>query len=219
MAAQPQIISQPDQLGSTPLSNPKWERFCQAVASGESLTEAAKLVGFAEGGANNAGSRLRRLNPEVDNRISFLSKSTGSSAGLIQYYGKEWALMQAVHIQRRARKADDHQTNLACLQFIARVQGFFEPNRTSQGRFSSVVDNRSVNLFSLSAKNLQGVVAEHLASIPVAERQALLEAAPEIAEAAAGVPRDTIRETVECSEAEPEQPCDSATTQAERLVP
>ena len=60
---------------------------------------------------------------------------------------------------------------------------------------STMIDARTVNFFQVPTTQLRNALEAHLAEVPMAERAALLEAAPEIAEALNQAPAASVQDT------------------------
>jgi phage terminase small subunit len=92
------------------LTNPQHEAFAQHVASGLSLTEAAKRSGYSETAAHNSGSRVaqkplvaKRINELRTSRAGVPSVGFRSPAGRVSSLEDRWARMRRIIIER----ADD----------------------------------------------------------------------------------------------------------------
>ena len=195
MAASAQIVDQQRYTpGAMPLHNKQWEDFSHAVANGESLSEAARIANYAEGGAHNTGSRLPKQHPEIAARIAYLQAQKANDKFNARA-SKDWVVTQTLFVQRDARKKKDHQTNLACLQFLARLQGYLDGTGNGKRANSMMIDARTVNFFQVPTTQLRNALEAHLAEVPMAERAALLEAAPEIAEALNQAPAASVQDT------------------------
>lgn len=92
------------------LANPRLECFAQHAASGKSLTESAKLAGYAEGSAANMGSRIASRSV-VAQRIAELKQagdifratgSTGARTNLLRAAAIEdrWNRMRFIMFER-----------------------------------------------------------------------------------------------------------------------
>ena len=197
MAASAQIVEPPNAAafipGSMPLSNSQWELFAKAYAAGESATQSAIHAGFSELGAHNTGSRLLKNKPEVRTRVEFLKGATLRANP--DDVPKRWVVHQALMAQDEARLQKNVQANLACLQFIARLEGFIDTPGGNKSRLSTMIDARTVNFFQVPTTQLRNALEAHLAEVPMAERAALLEAAPEIAEALNQAPAPSVQDT------------------------
>jgi hypothetical protein len=144
------------------------ERFCQEVANGSSQTEAAKVAGFNEAQAHNIGCRLCKRD-DIAARIRELSQRVEAN----QIATKEWILGEALENYKMAREAEDLNTSLQCLRFIAQLRGFLV-NRTE-----SRSESFQVSLETADVAALKAVLRQSFAAVPAGEREALLLEAPE----------------------------------------
>ena len=200
MAASAQIVDQHEQspqqfiAGSLPLNNQQWEQFAHAIASGSTQSAAARVAGYAPKTAHNTGSRLLKYHPEIVSRIQFL-KDQNAKSPINHIATKDWVVTQAISAQQQASEEKNHPANVAYLQLISRLQGYVDGSGNGKRANSTTIDARTVNFFQVPTGQLRNALEAHLAEVPMAERAALLEAAPEIAEALNQAPAASVQDT------------------------
>lgn len=167
------------------LSNRQFEEFCHAIISGQSQTEAAKSVGYSEGIAHNTGSRLMKR-PDVRQRVEELRQSIDNNPNDLAT--KSYIVSQTIRIHRKCFQEKQYSVSVACMQLLARLQGYLVEKRESTSLKLSMVN--------MTPAELNRALREHVSGIPE-QAQAGLLTAPEVAQALDVTAQECAPETCE----------------------
>lgn len=156
------------------LADPQVENFCQFVASGESLTQAAISAEIAESKAPNWGSRKAKL-PDVASRILELKVAKQQEEHIqnnVQpfraFINEPFVCAELVKIERLAKKKGQFSVAHSCIRTLAELGGLLSKN---QGK--NIADR---------PESTTPELRQTMQQLPANERARLLAAAPELLE-------------------------------------
>jgi phage terminase small subunit len=139
------------------LANGQHEMYARARAAGFSQTESAKRANYAHSTCPNVGCRLeKRL--DVQQRIRELAVTI--SPGVLA--SKQWVVLELLENHRLARKEKNIMASKACLELVARLQGFLVERRES--------DSRQLRINVSTPAELRDVLRAQVDQLPSEER-------------------------------------------------
>jgi hypothetical protein len=148
------------------LSNTQHESYARNRAAGFNRTQAAIRSEYNTVAPHNAGSRIEKR-PEIQARIQELKeKSDGSKR-----CSREWVESELIHTIKISKKDKQYAVTRACLELIARIEGYLNPNETAP--------KTHLHVHAIDRDSLNALLARSVSDLPPAERQALMLEAPE----------------------------------------
>lgn len=150
------------------LANSQHEAYAQARVAGYSQSESARRANYPKASAHNAGCRLEKR-PDIIQRMRELSVTVQPNALM----SKPWVLTEVSEVHRLAKSSEQYAVSKACLELIARLQGYLVERRESY--------SESRRVYTASPE-ITSALSGHLKQLPEAERLKLQAESPEIIE-------------------------------------
>lgn len=154
------------------LANKQHEEYAFAVAMGLSKSEAARRAGYTDAGSiANRGSRLWKRD-DIRNRVAEIQTNQRTYSGPVAT--KEWTVLELIQTHRLARIAQQHSVSVQALLAVAKLNGHLVEKRETYAE--------KLNIHELRAPGLTAAIERELKQLPEAERVAILDAEPAVAE-------------------------------------
>ncbi len=150
------------------LNNPRYERFAQLVATGQSPAQAYVAAGYEEKTSYTCGPRLLKRN-EVLTRVTELRQSVAQTAVTHAGLNREFVLRELMDNAVRAKENQEWSASNRALELLGKELGLFVDRSDHSFHWDGRLD-------SLTDTQLENVQAHFLELAEAERRRKMLEA-------------------------------------------